>query len=83
MSKLIITLNPVDKKWDEYLTETFGDDFVKNSKVEPFATAKKNKAKVYNLNFKGDTKIIDTIKQNNDIDSAYIVENNKIKEVIK
>jgi len=83
MTKLILNIDSVDKKWDEYITETFGEEFLKSSKLEPYATANKNRTKVYNLNFKNNKSIIDKIKQNDKIISAYIVENNEIKETIK
>ncbi len=83
MTKLILNIDQVDKKWDEYIKETFGDDFFNSSKIEPYATAKKNRVKVYNLKFKNNKNIIDKIKTNDKIISAYIVENNKIKETVK
>ena len=82
MKLLTFKLKYADKKWPIYLTETFGEELASKFKVEAVGTAKSNEATINLFDFNGDKKIINTLKNNENVVSAYIVSDNTAKTVI-
>ncbi len=82
MSKLIFRIKGSDAKWDEYLNSFLGEDIAKDCIVEGVATASDRTARVHILNFKNNKNVINKLKGSNDVISAFIVENSKIKQKI-
>ncbi|NPA43920.1 MAG: hypothetical protein GXO49_00135 [Chlorobi bacterium] len=82
MKHLSFKLKYADKRWQQYLEETFGKETSEKFSVEGNATAKTNEATVNLINFDGKKEIINTIKNDKNIISAYIIENNTVKKVI-
>ena len=80
--KLIFKMKYADKKWPEYLEEVFGKDFSDQCVVESSARAKTHDARIHVMNFKGDKEVISTIKHNESVISAFLVNNNKVVETI-
>jgi len=82
MSKLIFKIKYADKKWSEYLTELFGEETAKRCTVESDATAMKYEAKVKIDDFKNEQNIIDKLKNNEHVISAFTIDNYQAKNVI-
>jgi hypothetical protein len=82
MKLLTFKLKYADKKWQQYLEETFNKDIAEKFSIEGNATAKTNEATVNLINFDGNKEILNTIKNDKNVISAYIVENNAVKKVI-
>ena len=82
MSKLIFRIKGDEVKWDAYLNDFLGEDIAKECIVEGVATAKERTARVHILKYKNNQQIINKLKSNNDVISAYLVDNNKVKQVI-
>ena len=82
MKILSFKMKYAEKKWPEYLEEVFGKETAEKMQIESRATASSHEAKIDLLNFKGSSTIIKTIKNNENVISAYIVENNDIIDVI-
>ena len=82
MKLLTFKLKYTDKKWQQYLEETFDKDIAKKFSIEGNATAKTNEATVNLINFDGNKEILNTIKNDKNVISAYIVEDNTVKKVI-
>jgi hypothetical protein len=81
--KLIFKMKYADKKWPEYIEEVFGKELAQNAKIESSATAKTHEARIHIMNFKKNFEVIDTLKVNANVLSAYLVNNNEVVEVIK
>ena len=82
MKILTFNLNYADKRWNEYLEEMFGKEIAEKCIVESKATAKMQDAKVNILNFDGNKKVINKIKSDKNVISAYIINNNEISKVL-
>ena len=82
MKHLTFKLKYADKRWQQYLEENFGKETSDKLKLEVNATAKTNEATVNYINFDGDKDIINKIKNNKDVISAYIIENSAVKTLI-
>ena len=82
MKILSFNLKYADKRWNIYLEEMFGKEIAEKCLTESRGTAKIQDAKVNILNFDGSTKIINKIKSDKNVISAYIVSNNTVKKVI-
>ena len=82
MNLLTFKLKHADKKWPIYLSETFGEELASKFKIESVGTAKTTEATINLFGFNGDKKIINTIKNDKNVISAYIVSDNTAKTVI-
>jgi len=83
MSKLIFTMKYADKKWPEYLEETFGKEAAEQCVVESTQTASVHEARIHIMNFKNDSKLINTIKGSENVLSAFFVNDKEAIETIK
>jgi len=72
-----------DKKWPEYIEETFGKEVAEQAKIESDATAKSHEARIHLMDFKNDTAVIEKMKSNENVTSAFLVSDNEVKEKIK
>jgi len=82
MKTLTFKLKYADKKWQQYLEETFGKETSEKFSIEGNATAKTNEATVNFINFDGNKEIIDTIKSDKNIISAYVISNSSVQKRI-
>ncbi|MCD4791941.1 MAG: hypothetical protein K8R54_01810 [Bacteroidales bacterium] len=82
MKILTFNLNYADKRWNEYLEEMFGKEIAEKCILESKATAKMQDAKVNILNFDENKKVINKIKSDKNVISAYIINNNEISKVL-
>ncbi len=82
MKMLTFKLKYADKRWQQYLEETYGKDISEKFSIESNATAKTNELTVNLFNFKENFEIIRKIKNDKNIISAYIVSNNSVKKII-
>ncbi|MCF6364965.1 MAG: hypothetical protein L3J35_02075 [Bacteroidales bacterium] len=82
MKLLTFKLKYAEKKWQLYLEEKFGKETAEKFSVESNATAKTNEATINLLNFDGNSKIIKTVKEDNNVISAFIIDNYEVKKVI-
>ncbi len=82
MKILTFTLKYSETRWPEYLENFLGKELAEKCSVESHATAKTHIAKVNILNFNGSKQIINKIKNNKDVESAYIAENRGSVEVL-
>lgn len=82
MKLLTFKLKYADKKWQIYLAETFGEELANKFKVESNATAKTTEATINLFDFNGDKKVVNILKNNKDVVSAYIVSDNAAKTII-
>ena len=82
MKILSFNLNYAGKRWNEYLEDMFGKEIAEKCLTESRGTAKKQDAKVNILNFDGNTKIINKIKSDKNIISAYIINNSEVTKVL-
>lgn len=83
MSKLIFTLKYAEVKFPNYLEEKFGKAFADTALIESTQTASVHEAKVQVLDFKNDKNVLEQIKKDENISSAYLVENKKVISNIK
>ena len=83
MSKLIFTVKYADKKWPLFLEETFSKSFAEECLVESTQTASIHEARIQVLNFKNDNNVINILKSNDLVSSAYLVNNKAIAQTIK
>ncbi len=81
--KLIFTMKYADKKWPEYIEEVFGKDVAEQAKIESDSTAKSHEARIHLMDFKNDNTIIDKLKSNENVTSAFLVSDNKVQKTIK
>ena len=81
--KLIFKMKYADKKWPEYIEEVFGKDVAEKCDIESTARAKTHEARIHIMDFKGDKNVISTLKQNDNVMSAFLVNNNKVVETIR
>lgn len=82
MKHLTFKLKYAEKRWQQYLEENFGKENSEKLKLEVNATAKTNEATVNYINFDGNKELINKIKNNKDVISAYIIENSAVKTFI-
>lgn len=82
MRILSIKMKYADKKWPDYLKEVFGEATAEKFVIESHATASTHEAKIELHNFSGNSKIINIIKSNENVLSAYIIEDNTVKTII-
>lgn len=82
MKVLSFKMTYADKKWPEYLEEVFGKETAEKLKIEARATASSHEAKVELLNFNGSSKIIKTLKNNDHVISAYVVDKHIVTDVL-
>lgn len=64
------------------MEEMFGKEIAEKCIVESKATAKVQETKVNILNFDGNKKVINKIKSDKNVISAYIINNNEISKVL-
>jgi hypothetical protein len=83
MSKLIFKVKYADKKWPEFLEDTFSKSFAEQCVVESTQTADIHEAKIQVLDFKNDKSIVSTLKQNDLVTTAYLINNKAVIETIK
>jgi len=83
MSKLIFTMKYADKKWPEYLEETFGKEIAEQCVVQSSQTASVHEARIHIMNFKNDSKILNTLKSHENVTSAFLVNNKEAVETIR
>jgi predicted DNA-binding protein (MmcQ/YjbR family) len=83
MSKLIFTMKYADKKWPEYLEETFGKETAEKCVVESTQTASIHEARIHIMDFKNDSAIINLLKNNEQVTSAFLVNNKEAVRAIK
>ncbi len=83
MSKLIFTMKYADKKWPVYLEETFGKEIAENCVVESSQTASVHEARIHIMEYKNNAKLIQTLKNNENVKSAILVDNKEAIQTIK
>ena len=81
--KLIFRMKYNEAKWPVYLEETFGKEIADQCVVESTQTASDHDARIQILNYKNDSTFIEKLKSNENIISAFLVNNNAVKETIK
>ena len=72
-----------EAKWPVYLEATFGKEIAEQCVVESTQTASIHEARIHIMDFKNDAKIIDVLKTNENIISAFIVNGKEVVETIK
>ncbi len=82
MKLLTFKIKYADKKWPVYLEETFGKETAEKFSIESNATAKTNEATINLVDFDGNSKVINIVKNDKNVISAFIVDNYKVKKVI-
>ena len=82
MKVLSFKMKYADKRWPEYLEEVFGKETAEKFKIESRATASSHEAKIELLDFSGSSKIIKTLKNNDHVISAYIVDGHIVKNAL-
>jgi len=83
MSKLIFRMKYNEAKWPVYLEETFGKEIAEQCVVESTQTASEHDARIHIMNFKKNAQVIDVLKRNENVISAFIVNNKEAVETIK
>ncbi len=83
MSKLIFKMNYSGTRWPAYLTELLGKDIADKCVVESNATAKSHSARIILYNFDGNKSTINTIVQNENTLSAYIINDKEVQKKLK
>ncbi|MBN1252790.1 MAG: hypothetical protein JXR51_09855 [Bacteroidales bacterium] len=81
--KLIFKLKADERKWDVYLSEMLGEEIAKKCSFEVDATASEHWARVLILNFNNDKALLDKLEKNENVISAYLVENKVITKRIR
>ena len=81
--KLIFTMKYAGKKWPEYLEEEFGKEVAEMARVQSDATAKSHEARIHLMNFNDDKAVVEKLKGNENVTSAFLVENNEVVKTIK
>ena len=76
MKILSLKMRYSDEKWPIYLDKIFGKGTAEKMYIESRATASTHEAKISLLNFKRNSKIIDIIKTNESVISAFIIDDN-------
>lgn len=82
MKILSMKMKYADKKWPDYMKEVFGEETAEKLTIESHATASDHEAKIDLIDFSGSSKILDIVKSNENVLSAFIVENNVVKKII-
>ena len=80
MKILTFKLNYADKRWKDYLKDMLGDELSEICLVESVTTKDMQYASVNILNFDGNTGILNVVKTDKNVQSAFIVENNSVKK---
>ena len=80
MSKLIFKLKGNEEKWPARLENYLGADLAKEALTEVDATASEYLASIQLLNYKKNTSLEEKIKSDNDVISAFIIDNKKIQQ---
>ncbi len=81
--KLIFRMKYGEAKWPVYLEETFGKEIAEQCVVESTQTAKDHDARIHIMNFKNNNSFTDKLKSNENVISAFLVNNNEAVETIK
>jgi hypothetical protein len=81
--KLIFEIKGDERRWEVLLKDFMGENLYQNAHVEYDATAKNHQARVQFLEYKKNPELINKLKQNDNIISAYLIDNKKIIETIK
>jgi len=81
--KLIFTMKYAGKKWPEYIEEVFGKEIAEKARVQSDATAKTHEARIHLMSFNNDNSVVEKLKSNENVTSAFLVEDNKIVETIR
>jgi len=84
MSKLIFKMkgNP-EKKWDALVKEFLGDSLAEQAVIEADATALTSEAKIKLLEYKPNPSLESKLASDENVISAFIIENKEIKKRIK
>ena len=82
MKHLTIKFKYADKKWPLFLTELFGEELTEKYKIESNSTANSQTAQVNFTDFDGNSKVINAVKNNEHVISAFIVNDNTITKVL-
>ena len=83
MGKLIFEIKGDERKWNEILAEFYDEELGKECLVEYDATAKDHSARVHFLNYKNNPELIKKLTDNENIMSAYIIDNKNITKTIR
>jgi len=83
MAKLIFRMKYNEAKWPVYLEDTFGKEIADQCVVESTQTASDHDARIHIMDFKANSKVIDTLKSNENVISAFLVNNKEAVETIK
>ncbi len=83
MSKLRFEIKGDERKWNEILSELYDEELAKECLVEYDATAKGHSARVHFLNFKNNPVLINKLGKNENVISAYLINNKKIRKQIR
>ena len=83
MGKLIFEVKGDERKWNEILAEFYDEQLAKECLVEYDATAKGHSARVHFLNFKNNPELINKLAKNDNVISAYLIDNKNITKNIR
>ncbi|MEN8120368.1 MAG: hypothetical protein ABFS35_08475 [Bacteroidota bacterium] len=83
MGKLIFEVKGDERKWNEILAEFYDEELAKECIVEYDATAKGHSARVHFLNFKNNPELINKLANNENVISAYMIDNKNITKSIR
>jgi len=81
--KLIFRMKYSELKWPVYLEETFGKEIAEQCVIESTQTASDHDARIHIMDFKKDENLINTLKTNENVISAFIVNNKEAVETVK
>lgn len=81
--KLIFKMKYNEAKWPVYLEETFGKEIADQCIVESTQTASIHEAQIKILNYKNNTDLTSKLKSNENVISAFLIDNKEAVETIK
>ncbi len=80
--RLVVKMKYAEVKWQDYIKQTFGEEWAKQCTIESVASAKEHQASIQFADFKKDNELINQIKNNENVISAFIINDKKIVETI-
>jgi len=81
--KLIFKLKGNEEKWPARVEAYLGKELAENAKVEVDATASEYLASILLLDYKNNTSLESKIKSDNDVISAFLINDKAVQTVIK
>ena len=81
--KLIFRMKYGEAKWPAYLEENFGKEIAEQCVVESTQTATEHDARIHIMDFKNNKAFTDKLKSNENVISAFLVNDKQAVETIK